>query len=91
MPLPSRLSDAAVIAYLHGFASSPESSKAAYFRERLHGHGLTLTVPDLYEQEYVGLYTLVEQVNKSFAKEFLPGKTGLLLKPEGTVLDQALL
>ena len=44
---------------------------------------VTLTVPRLYDKEYVGLYTLVEQVNKSFAKEFLPGKTGLLLKPEG--------
>jgi spore coat protein H len=43
---------------------------------------LTLTVPGLYDRENVGVYTLVEQVNKSFAKEFLPGKTGLLLKPE---------
>lgn len=45
---------------------------------------LTLTVPGEYEREYVGLYTVVEQVNKSFAKEFLPGGKGLLLKPEGS-------
>jgi spore coat protein H len=44
---------------------------------------VTLTVPGEYDREYVGLYTLVEQVNKSFAKEFLPGEKGLLLKPEG--------
>jgi spore coat protein H len=44
---------------------------------------VTLTVPEWHDREFVGLYTVVEQVNKSFAKEFLPGKTGLLLKPEG--------
>jgi spore coat protein H len=44
---------------------------------------VTLTVPGLFRRELLGLYTLVEQVNKSFAEEFLPGRTGLLLKPEG--------
>jgi pimeloyl-ACP methyl ester carboxylesterase len=50
--LPSRVPDAAVIVYLHGFASSPHSSKAAYFAERLRGHGLDLISPDLCAPEF---------------------------------------
>jgi pimeloyl-ACP methyl ester carboxylesterase len=41
-----------VILYLHGFASSPESTKAAYFRERLAEHGLPLTCPDFNEPDF---------------------------------------
>lgn len=33
--------------YLHGFASSPISSKAAFFRARLAEHGIALETPDL--------------------------------------------
>lgn len=33
--------------YLHGFLSSPRSSKAAWLAARLAGHGLPLHVPDL--------------------------------------------
>jgi hypothetical protein len=33
--------------YLHGFASSPESTKASYFRFRLRELGLELAVPEL--------------------------------------------
>lgn len=55
MPLPSRLQDAAVsasapdtpIVYLHGFASSPQSTKAAYLAERLRGYRRTFICPDL--------------------------------------------
>ena len=35
------------ILYLHGFASSAVSSKAAFFRARLAEHGITLEIPDL--------------------------------------------
>ena len=35
------------ILYLHGFASSPASSKARYFAERLEAAGARVTVPDL--------------------------------------------
>jgi len=35
------------IAYLHGFASGPGSTKAAYFRLRLGDAGVDLQVPDL--------------------------------------------
>ena len=35
------------IVYLHGFASSPASTKASFFRSRLRELGLDLQVPDL--------------------------------------------
>lgn len=35
------------IVYLHGFASSPASKKAQYFKQKLEGCGATVTVPDL--------------------------------------------
>jgi pimeloyl-ACP methyl ester carboxylesterase len=35
------------ILYLHGFASSPQSKKAQYFRERFAGQGLEMKIPDL--------------------------------------------
>jgi pimeloyl-ACP methyl ester carboxylesterase len=33
--------------YLHGFASSPASSKARYFQERMREHGVDLVIPEL--------------------------------------------
>lgn len=44
---------------------------------------LTLTVPGKYDRELVGLYTLVEQVDKPFLKTHFKSAKGLLLKPEG--------
>lgn len=44
---------------------------------------LTLTVPGKYDKEYVGLYTVVEQVNKGFLKRTYKDGNGMLLKPEG--------
>jgi hypothetical protein len=41
--------------YVHGFASSAQSKKAAYFGERLRAHGLTLLCPDLNEPEFESL------------------------------------
>jgi pimeloyl-ACP methyl ester carboxylesterase len=35
------------ILYLHGFASSPGSSKAQYFRDYLQGRGATVEIPEL--------------------------------------------
>jgi spore coat protein CotH len=43
---------------------------------------LTLTVPGKHDKELVGLYTLVEQVDKPFLKEHFKNSKGLLLKPE---------
>src|SRR5256885_38281 len=44
---------------------------------------VTLTVPGKYDKEYVGLYTLVEQVDKVFLKDRFKKAGGLLVKPEG--------
>lgn len=41
--------------YLHGFASSPLSAKAAYFAERLRAHDITLRAPDFNEPDFATL------------------------------------
>jgi pimeloyl-ACP methyl ester carboxylesterase len=41
--------------YLHGFASSPRSTKAVLFSERLTRLGQTVDVPDLEEGDFEGL------------------------------------
>jgi pimeloyl-ACP methyl ester carboxylesterase len=38
--------DRTPVLYLHGFASSPDSTKARFFGERLAAHGVTLATPD---------------------------------------------
>jgi pimeloyl-ACP methyl ester carboxylesterase len=52
VPVPAGLSDAAVIIYLHGFASSARSTKASYFAERLRRHGLSFSCPDFNEPDF---------------------------------------
>lgn len=44
---------------------------------------IRLTIPTKYSNECVGVYTLVEQVNKGFLKRHFKNGTGMLLKPEG--------
>jgi pimeloyl-ACP methyl ester carboxylesterase len=41
--------------YLHGFASSPKSTKVAYFTERFREHGLDVRCPDLNEPSFDAL------------------------------------
>jgi pimeloyl-ACP methyl ester carboxylesterase len=41
-----------VIVYLHGFASSPDSTKAQYFTDRLAGHGIAVVTPDFNEPDF---------------------------------------
>ena len=62
--------------YLHGFASSAQSKKAAYFAERLRAHGVGLRCPDFNEPDFASLTMtrMVEQVEREIA--------GL---PEGTI------
>ncbi len=43
---------------------------------------LTLTVPGKYDKELVGLYTVVEQIDKAFLKAHFKNAKGLLVKPE---------
>ncbi|HEX3152922.1 MAG TPA: CotH kinase family protein [Gemmataceae bacterium] len=43
---------------------------------------VTLTVPGKFDKELVGIYTLIEQVDKTFLKDRFKKPNGLLLKPE---------
>jgi pimeloyl-ACP methyl ester carboxylesterase len=58
------------IFYLHGFASSPTSTKAAYLSERLHRHGLTLECPDFNQPDFatLTLTRMLEQLDRKIAK-----------------------
>jgi spore coat protein H len=44
---------------------------------------VTLTVRGKFDREPLGIYTLVEQVDKPFLKEHFGNGNGMLLKPEG--------
>jgi pimeloyl-ACP methyl ester carboxylesterase len=63
VPLSSGLSELPVssarspVLYLHGFASSPGSTKARYFGERLTAHGVALRTPDFNEPDFTTLTT----------------------------------
>jgi uncharacterized protein len=55
--------------YLHGFASSARSSKAAFFAEKLREHGIALHTPDFNEPDFSTLTVtrMVEQVERAMA------------------------
>jgi spore coat protein CotH len=59
---------------LHREAGLP-APRTAYAR-------VYLTVPGIYERTYLGLYTLIEQVDARFLKDRLGNGKGLLLKPD---------
>lgn len=42
-----------------------------------------LSIPGLYARQYLGLYTLIEEVDKHFLQEHFPSTSGMLCKPEG--------
>lgn len=50
--------------YLHGFASSPNSNKAQYLRDRFQSKGLELNVLDLNQPDFSNL-TLTRQINQT--------------------------
>ena len=57
MPLPAGLRDDAVtpvahVLYLHGFASSPASSKARRFERELAVHGVGFSCPDFNQPAF---------------------------------------
>jgi hypothetical protein len=53
-----------LVIYLHGFASSAQSSKALYFAEKLRRCGIDLLIPDLNEPDFTTLTItrMLEQV-----------------------------
>lgn len=60
--------------YLHGFASSPQSTKAQYLTDRFHRVGIELQVPDLNDGDFshLTISRQVEQVIALFPKTTIP-------------------
>ncbi|WP_363319718.1 YqiA/YcfP family alpha/beta fold hydrolase [Microcoleus sp. PH2017_02_FOX_O_A] len=59
--------------YLHGFASSPDSTKAKYFRDRFYSLGIDLKTPDLNHKDFSRL-TLTRQLDQ-IETEFLQAQS----------------
>ena len=55
--------------YLHGFASSPKSSKAQFFSERLEERGVKVNVPDFNQPDFATLTIsrMLQQLEKRIA------------------------
>jgi uncharacterized protein len=55
--------------YLHGFASSAQSSKAAFFRARFAEHGIPVDVPDFNEPDFstLTISRMLAQVHRGIA------------------------
>jgi uncharacterized protein len=67
VPLPPRLQgDALNVVYLHGFASSANSTKGAFFTAKLREHGVTVHSPDFNEPDFstLTITRMVEQVEQ---------------------------
>ena len=65
MSMPAR------VLYLHGFASSAQSSKASYFRTRFAEHGITLETPDFNLPDFstLTISRMLQQVADSIAAQ----------------------
>ena len=65
--------------YLHGFASSPRSSKAAFLTRKLAARGVTLQTPDLNEPDFSTLTVrrMLEQAGRLI--EAQPDEPSMLL------------
>jgi pimeloyl-ACP methyl ester carboxylesterase len=63
------MSDAALILYLHGFASSAKSTKAGYFAERLRAHDRALVAPDFNQPDFrtLTMTRMLAQVEETIA------------------------
>jgi hypothetical protein len=56
--------------YLHGFASSPKSTKVGYFSERLAEHGVDVRCPDFNEPDFstLTLTRMLDQLGAELAR-----------------------
>ena len=67
------------VLYLHGFASSANSKKAAFFAERLRPYGVSVHCPDFNEPDFetMTVTRMLEQVDAAIA-ELPPGPVILI-------------
>ena len=65
MPAP-----AVTVFYLHGFASSPKSTKVGYFTERLREHGVEVQCPDFNQPDFatLTLTRMLDQLGAELAR-----------------------
>ncbi len=56
--------------YLHGFASSPKSTKVGYFSERLREHGVDVRCPDFNQPDFstLTLTRMLDQLGAELAR-----------------------
>jgi pimeloyl-ACP methyl ester carboxylesterase len=80
MPVPPGMPVAPVrVFYLHGFASSARSTKAAYFADRLRERGIPLLCPDFNQPDFatLTLTRMIEQLGSELAR--LEGRPATLI------------
>ena len=66
------------VLYLHGFASSAQSSKARFFREKLGAHGVEVVTPDFNEPDFSTL-TITRMLAQVRAEiDMTPGPVALI-------------
>jgi uncharacterized protein len=66
------------VLYLHGFASSAQSSKARFFREKLAAHGVEVVTPDFNEPDFSTL-TITRMLAQVRAEiDMTPGPVALI-------------
>jgi uncharacterized protein len=68
--MPSGVPGVVVILYLHGFASSPNSTKAAYFADRLRDRGIALESPDFNAPDFstMTMTRMLDQLGVAIAR-----------------------
>lgn len=56
--------------YLHGFASSPRSTKVGYFSERLREHGIDVACPDFNQPDFstLTMTRMLDQIGAALAR-----------------------
>jgi pimeloyl-ACP methyl ester carboxylesterase len=56
--------------YLHGFASSPKSTKVGYFTEQLRAHGIELRCPDFNQPDFstLTMTRMLDQLGAELAR-----------------------
>jgi pimeloyl-ACP methyl ester carboxylesterase len=61
--------------FLHGFGSSPQSTKAGYLARRLVPHGITLRIPDFNQPEFATM-TMTRMLDQLTDELAAPGNAG---------------